>query len=246
MCARTGSTFSCGPRWRAVLDARPSADRPSTDRAAVAFARVLRGAGLEVPVGATLDFVRALDCVGFANASGVYWAGRATLVNRPDDIAIYDRAFDVFWNGRTAGAADDEPAPPLAAAFDVAHPPDADDSGPLHLQPSLTVRWSPVEVLRVRDFASYTPSEFAQARRLMADLRLTGSRRPSRRRKVTRGHGTPDLRRTVRRSLRAGGEVAPPVFNKTGTRPRPLVFLLDVSGSMEPYAPSCGSCMPRS
>jgi uncharacterized protein with von Willebrand factor type A (vWA) domain len=104
------------------------------------------------------------------------------------------------------------------------------------MQPSLTVRWSPVEVLRERDFASYTASEFAQARRLMADLRLTGSRRPSRRRKVTRAHGTPDLRRTVRRTLRAGGEVAPPVFNKTGTRPRPLVLLLDVSGSMEPYA----------
>jgi uncharacterized protein with von Willebrand factor type A (vWA) domain len=192
---------------------------------------------LEVPVGATLDFVRALGCVGFETASGVYWAGRATLVNRPDDIDVYDRAFAVFWNGRTAGGAADEPAPPLAVAFDVEPPPDAGDEAlSPRLQPALTVRWSPVEVLRDRDFASYTPSEFAQARRLMADLRLTGSRRPSRRRHVTRTHGTPDLRRTVRRSLRAGGEVAPPVFNKTGTRPRPLVLLLDVSGSMEPYA----------
>jgi uncharacterized protein with von Willebrand factor type A (vWA) domain len=191
---------------------------------------------LDVPVGATLDFVRALDLVGFADPSSVYWAGRSTLVRRPDDIAAYDRAFDVFWNGLGAGAAADEPAPPLTAAFDVALPPDADDSGPLQLQPALSVRWSPVEVLRERDFASYTASEFAQARRLMADLRLTGSRRPSRRRKVTRSHGTPDLRRTVRRTLRAGGEVAPPVFNKSGTRPRPLVLLLDVSGSMEPYA----------
>ena len=199
---------------------------------------MLRGAGLEIPVGATLDFARALDCVGLDTASGVYWAGRATLVNRPDDIATYDRAFDVFWNGRAADGATDDPAPPVAVAFDVEVPPDGadDDERSRRLQPALTVRWSPVEVLRERDFASYTPAEFAQARRLMADLRLTGSRRPSRRRKVTRSHGTPDLRRTVRRSLRAGGEVAPPVFNKTGTRPRPLVLLLDVSGSMEPYA----------
>jgi uncharacterized protein with von Willebrand factor type A (vWA) domain len=222
---------SCGPRWRAVPDAGPA-----IDEVAVAFARVLRGAGIEVPVGATLDYAKALACVGIDDAAGVYWAGRATLVNRPDDIATYDRAFAVFWNGRRAGAAaDEEPAPPLAAAFDVESPVD-DESGPMHLQPALTVRWSPTEVLRERDFASYTPSEFAQARRLMADLRLTGAHRPSRRRKVTRSHRTPDLRRTVRRSLRAGGEVAPPVFNTSGTRPRPLVLLLDVSGSMEPYA----------
>ena len=221
---------SYGPRWRVVPDVGPS-----VDAVAVGFARVLRGAGVEVPVGATLDYAKALDCVGLAGASGVYWAGRATLVCHPDDIVVYDRAFDVFWNGRTATGVADEPAPLLAAAFDVESPAD-DESGSTRLQPSLTVRWSPVEVLRERDFASYTPSEFAQARRLMADLRLTGSRRPSRRRKVTRSHGTPDLRRTVRKSLRAGGEVAPPVYNKTGTRPRPLVLLLDVSGSMEPYA----------
>ena len=187
-------------------------------------------------MGATLDFARALDCVGFETSAGVYWAGRATLVNRPDDIAIYDRAFGAFWSGVPGGVAD-EPAVPQTAAFDVELPPEADDaSGPVRLQPSITVRWSPAEVLRERDFASYTPAEFVQARRLMADLRLTASRRPSRRRKVTRSHGTPDLRRTVRRSLRAGGDFAPPVFNKTGTRPRPLVLLLDVSGSMEPYA----------
>jgi uncharacterized protein with von Willebrand factor type A (vWA) domain len=216
----------------------PEIARPDFDRAAVAFARVLRGAGLEVPVGATLGFARALGCVGLATSSGVYWAGRATLVHRPDDIAAYDRAFDAFWTGVVAPAGADDSADPVTAAFDVELPPDAsdDDSASRRLQPSLTVRWSPVEVLRERDFASYTAAEFAQARRLMADLRLTGSRRPSRRRKVTRSHGTPDLRRTVRRSLRAGGEVAPPVFNKTGTRPRALVLLLDVSGSMEPYA----------
>jgi uncharacterized protein len=211
--------------------------RPDVGRVAVAFARVLRGAGLEISVGATLGFARALGCVGFSTSSGVYWAGRATLVHRPDDIAGYDRAFAAFWTGVPAGGAD-EPADPTAAAFDVELPPgaDDDDAASRRPQPTVTVRWSPVEVLRERDFASYTPAEFAQARRLMADLRLTGSRRPSRRRKVTRSHGTPDLRRTVRRSLRAGGEVAQPVFNKTGTRPRPLVLLLDVSGSMEPYA----------
>jgi uncharacterized protein with von Willebrand factor type A (vWA) domain len=214
-----------------------TAHRPAPDRLAVAFARVLRGAGLDVPVGATLGFARALDCVGLSTASGVYWAGRATLVRRPDDVAAYDRAFEAFWGRGTPVPADPETRAPVpTAAFDVDLEPD-DADGSSDGRPAVTVRWSPVETLRERDFASYTPAEFAQARRLMADLRLAAARRPSRRRRPSsRVHGSPDLRRTVRRSLRAGGEVAPPAYHTTGTRSRPLVLLLDVSGSMEPYA----------
>ena len=216
-------------------------EHPAADRLAVAFARVLRGAGIEVPVGSTLEFAQALDLVGLATATGVYWAGRATLVTRPEDIAPYDRAFDAFWNrGAGAGAFGDDhdAAPPEpTVAFDVEMPAPDGEGGAAAVRPSVTVRWSPVETLRDRDFASYTPDEFAQARRLMADLRITGARRPSRRRKPTsRSHGMPDLRNTVRRSLRAGGEVTPPSYQSTGTRARPLVLLLDVSGSMEPYA----------
>jgi len=211
---------------------------PAPDRLAVAFARILRGAGLDVPVGATLGFARALHCVGLSTASGVYWAGRATLVRRPDDIAAYDRAFEAFWGGDASMPAEpDAPVPSPTAAFDVElEPDDAEGDGGAR-RPAVSVRWSPVETLRERDFASYTPAEFAQARRLMADLRLAGARRPSRRRRPSsRIHGRPDLRGTVRRSLRAGGEVAPPAYHTTGTRPRALVLLLDVSGSMEPYA----------
>ena len=209
---------------------------PDSARLAVAFGRVVRGAGIDVPVGATIAFARALECVGLATAPGVYWAGRATLVRRPDDIEAYDRAFEAFFSAGIPAPADDEVVTPVTAAFDVELPPDPDDDSPLSLQPTLTVRWSPVEVLRERDFASYTPAEFAQACRLMSDLRLTAATRPSRRRKVSRSRGAPDLRRTVRRSMRAGGEVTLPVLNRAGTRPRSLVLLLDVSGSMEPYA----------
>jgi len=212
-------------------------EHPAPDRLAVAFARVLRGAGLDVPVGATLGFARALDCIGLSTASGVYWAGRATLVRRPDDIAAYDRAFDAFWGSTPPLPDGSAPVPTPTAAFDVELSPDDAEGDAGTRRPSVTVRWSPIETLRDRDFASYTPAEFAQARRLMADLRLAGARRPSRRRKPSsRLRGSPDLRRTVRRSLRAGGEVAPPAYQTTGTRTRPLVLLLDVSGSMEPYA----------
>jgi uncharacterized protein len=98
------------------------------------------------------------------------------------------------------------------------------------------VRWSPAEVLRNRDFASYTSAEHAEARRLMADLRLAGALRTSRRhRPVHRGRGRPDLRRTVRRSFRAGGEPVRRAFLAPSSRPRRVVLLCDVSGSMEPY-----------
>ena len=104
--------------------------------------------------------------------------------------------------------------------------------------PVVTLRWSPREILRHRDFALYTPAEFVEARRLMNDLRLVGAARPSRRRKrVARAvAGAPDLRRTVRRSMRAGGEPVERAFLTAGERTRRLVLLLDVSGSMEPYA----------
>jgi len=101
------------------------------------------------------------------------------------------------------------------------------------------VRWSPAEVLRTRDFASYSTAEFEEARRVMRDLRLAGALRRSRRlRPVRRArrHARPDLRRTVRRSLRAGGEPIERAALVPTRRPRRVVLLCDVSGSMEPYA----------
>ncbi len=208
---------------------------------AITFARALRGAGVEIPVGATLTFTQALGCVGLTNRSGVYWAGRATLVNRPEDIDLFDRAFAVFWERREAGP-DTVEMPPdeVIIALDV---PGTDDEATVGDDaigpdaPVVTLRFSAKEVLRHRDFALYSPAEFVEARRLMNDLRLVGAARPSRRRKRARAQrGTPDLRRTVRRSMRAGGEPVERAFLTAGERTRRLVLLLDVSGSMEPYA----------
>jgi uncharacterized protein with von Willebrand factor type A (vWA) domain len=223
--------------------ATPNAGRPAdaaADRAAVAFARLLRGAGLDVPLGATVTFGEALRALGMARRADVYWAGRATLVKRPEDIEAYDRAFATFW--QRAATTISMPLPPtvVTVAFDSTDDTpatDTDDDGASPDVPVLAVRWSPSEVLRHRDFAAYTAGEFAEARRLMSDLRLVGALRPSRRRRPTRrGRGAPDVRRTVRDSLRHGGEPVRRSFVAPGERPRRLVLLLDVSGSMEPYA----------
>ncbi|HEY4607896.1 MAG TPA: hypothetical protein VIH06_01805, partial [Ilumatobacteraceae bacterium] len=79
------------------------------ERMAVTFARVLRGAGLLVPIGNVLMFVEALGRVGIDERDHVYWAARSTLVHRPEDVAIFDRAFRVFWEHASAHTVDEEP-----------------------------------------------------------------------------------------------------------------------------------------
>jgi uncharacterized protein len=211
----------------------------------VGFARLLRGAGLDVTTGGTVLFAQALTALGADRAGAAYWAGRATLVHRPEDVAQYDRAFEAFWlgNREAAGVADD--AQVVTLALDTGDDADApshsrqDESGMDADAPVLAVRWSPAEVLRHRDFAAYTRAEFQEARRLMADVRLAGALRRSRRLRTTkrrRPGAPPDLRRTIRHSLRSGGEPISRWFLAPARRPRRVVLLCDVSGSMEPYA----------
>lgn len=209
---------------------------------AVTFARVLRGATVLVPTDTVLSFVAALDAVGLDDRDAVYWAGRSTLIRRPEDIGLYDRAFAVFWEQRNVRAltslAQEEQHMTLLIDDDE-QDDQGDDVGeqPPSEDPTITLRFSAAEVLREKDFATYTDVELAEAQRLMARMRVTGALRRSRRLvPAKRRRGRPDLRRTVRAALRAGGEPMNRRFLEQGTRPRRLVLLLDVSGSMEPYA----------
>jgi uncharacterized protein with von Willebrand factor type A (vWA) domain len=210
------------------------------ERIAVAFARVLRGAGLSVPVGSVIDYTRALTAVGLTRPARVYWAGRATLVTRPEDVVMYDRAFAAFYTGAWLELRSAPPPMEVVLALDTDDEGDSGDEPPDDVDsevPVVPVRWSATELLRHRDFAAYSPAEFVEARRLMSDLRLAAAFRRSRRlRRSHRSTGRPDLRRTVRAALRSGGEPIHRPSLERGERPRRLVLLLDVSGSMEPYA----------
>jgi len=189
------------------------------ERMAAAFAAVLRGAGIDIGVGRVVGFAEALAAVGLDRREGVYWAGRATLLGSPEDIETYDWAFDSFWLGR-----------PPPVAFEVA------TGAPRAVAvEARATTYSPHERLRHKDFAAYSHEELAEARRLMADLRLGGALRRSRRLAPSR-RGRPDVRRTVRAALRTGGEVVARPRVAPSQRPRRIVLLCDVSGSMEPYA----------
>jgi uncharacterized protein with von Willebrand factor type A (vWA) domain len=207
-------------------------------RLAVTYARLLRRLGLAVPIGSVLDFGEALGLVGIDDRDGVYWAGRATLVHRPEDIGLYDRAFAVFWE-RRSGTVEAEPAEPLkiTLAIDDGSDDSGDgDQGEASDDPMLQLRFSAAEVLRHKDFAACSDDELAEAQAYMSSLRFAGPpRRSFRHRRSSRGR-KPDIRSTVRASLKAGGEPIERYWLEPGERLRRLVLLLDVSGSMEPYA----------
>jgi uncharacterized protein with von Willebrand factor type A (vWA) domain len=207
------------------------------DRLAVGFARVLRRLDIATPLDSVLTFINALSLVGIEDRNSVYWAGRTTLVRRPEDIAMYDKAFNVFWEHRESVVADDEEQLKVTLALDTEDEGSADGNADASDDPTITLRFSGVETLRDKDFADYSNDEMQQAQQFMESLRMAGPPRPSLRMKPTRSRGKrPDMRATVRASLAASGEPMRRHWVTKGDKPRRIVFLLDISGSMEPYA----------
>ena len=208
---------------------------------AVAFTQVLRGLGLSVPTSCTHTFAAALCETGLNDRTTTYWVGRSTLVRRMEDIALYDRAFAVFFEGRRSNVGE-EPIEELTISIAVDTDDDSadggeDDDAEGNDDEVIELRFSATEILRHKDFADYSPDELAHAHELMTHLRLVGSPRASLRRGPTsRRTSMPDIRRTVRSAIRAGGEPIERHHLAPTPRLRRLVLLLDVSGSMEPYA----------
>jgi uncharacterized protein with von Willebrand factor type A (vWA) domain len=208
---------------------------------ATAFATTLRRMGVPVATGDVVSFVEALGRLGLDSRSAVYWAGRTTLVRRPEHHPAYEHAFAAFWLQRELIRTSRE-AESVTLALDDDDVPDEDEPEPDMEADgdegrTVSVRYSPTEVLRHKDFAAYTNREFDEARKLMADLRLGGALRRSHRLRRTRRHTRhPDLRRTVHRSLKLHGEPMERAFLQPSERPRRVVLLCDVSGSMETYS----------
>ncbi|HWM01106.1 MAG TPA: VWA domain-containing protein, partial [Actinophytocola sp.] len=208
-------------------------------RVLVDFGRALRAEGLAVGTGDVLVFCGAMAPLDPTDLVDLYWGGRTTLVNRRDDLPVFDEVFRRFFLGATAPAASlaalkSTPAGAVAeTAFVV---PAAESGGEESEQARLGLMASTVDALRNRSFASCTEEELAKLRRIMARLRLTPPLRRSRRSRAAATGRVPDLRGTVRRSLRTQGELVSPRWRRRRTRPRPLVLVLDVSGSMADYS----------
>jgi uncharacterized protein with von Willebrand factor type A (vWA) domain len=186
---------------------------------------------------AVLTFASALVAVGLADEDRCYWAGHAVFVHRPEERARYREVFCSFFSGTLQVPPEElvappEPPPLTLVADDEQAGEDRDElAGPIeHL------RYSAVEILSDRPFVSLTEEELLTALQLVAAARHAVPLRPSRRlRRTSSSHpGALDLRRTVRRALRTGGVPTVLERRRPGTRPRTVVMLLDVSGSMGP------------
>ncbi|GLZ32767.1 VWA domain-containing protein [Lentzea sp. NBRC 105346] len=177
--------------------------------ACVGFTRVLRGAGLACGPDRVQAYLRAAEHVD------LYWAGRLTLCADPDDLPRYDKAFQAWFGG-------DRPRqrPQVEVVVE---------------QLRLGLAASDVEVLRHKDFSELTPQEREAFRRLLAQLNPVPPQRRARR-LVKARRGRVDPRRTVRKMIEAGGETVLPRRRTRTRKPRKVVLLIDVSGSMSAYA----------
>ena len=208
---------------------------------AVAFARVLRGVGLDAPLDSVIVFVNALEQLGLKDRNDVYWAGHSTLVRRHEDTPIFDRAFAVFWDQRfVTDKSEDEPENiSMTLLVDDENQKDDDNepAEPIDDENTITLRFSSIETLREKDFAEYNDAELREAEQFMTRLRLAGPPKKSLRLTKANHHGARhDIRRTMRASLQHDGEPIERYWREPSTRLRRLVVLLDISGSMEPYA----------
>jgi uncharacterized protein with von Willebrand factor type A (vWA) domain len=208
------------------------------------FARLLRAAGLSVPHDRFRTWLAALEIIPFDDRRRFKAASRAVLVGRHEEIALFDRAFDAFFREGPA-----ELPPEMGSLLDRAPDPrpipwglgvPAPESLPAREreEPIETSEpaWSAAEVLRRKDFAALTPAEEALVRRLLRARTLAAVVRRTRRWQPGAARGDFDFRRTLRASLRLGGEPIHRAYRRRQEKPRPVVALLDVSGSMEPYS----------
>jgi len=215
------------------------------------FGRMLRLMGVQVSVRQMLDLVEAIQHVSITEPLNFYYAARALLVNRREDLPVFDQAFKIFWRSipqpptnrkgsgqgkraRLPGEPDTgSPGEEEEGALRVEQAPgEGDGEQALAVQ---IARFSPMEILRQKDFGEMSWEEIQAAKQALARLDWKLGERRTRR--YHPGHkGRLDLRRVMRDNLSKGGVPITLAYRTRAHHPRPLVVLCDVSGSMERYS----------
>jgi uncharacterized protein len=223
--------------------ADPGDDSDPFTSVLVGFARDLRAAGLRVGTGDVLTYFAAMTPLDPTDVVDLYWAGKIALLSRHEDSSVYDRVFRQYFLGEDAPARTQLMLRPqsVAEAEAALVMPETEPGAPDSDEEPPVLGWmaSSVDALKHRSFTACTPEELAALRRIMTRMRLTPPRRRTRRtRTSSKDSGTaPDMRATIRASMRMHGE--PPgqlFFQQRKTKLRPLILILDVSGSMADYS----------
>ncbi len=217
----------------------------------VLFGRLLRSAGLDVGPGQVIDVAAALEYIDIGKRDEFYHAARALLVHRRADLAQFDLAFRLFWQARTVPPIEPPSVPhpalqprslrmPGVSYREIPFDVDGEDIRHARQSERIVVEvqqtFSPVEVLRKKNFDAFTWDEVQQAKQLISEMTWRVGERPTRRKeRVWRGEYL-DMRRVIRRNMKYGGEFLELAWKRTKFKPRPLVVLCDVSGSMERHS----------
>ncbi|TAN23606.1 MAG: VWA domain-containing protein [Actinomycetota bacterium] len=208
---------------------------------AVGFARVLRGAGVSVPIDRVSSFANALGVLGVTSSDTVYRCARATLISRPEDFAVFDACFRSWWFSHRLASSENVPEP-IHVALEIddeeTQVNDSEDQSQ-EVEPDLILRlrFSPNEVLASKDFAKCTQAELDEAAKAMDRIALVVPRRRTTRKIPSKTRrGAIDIKKSVKDAIAHNGEPIRVRHRVAGTRPRRIVLLCDVSGSMEPYA----------
>ncbi len=214
------------------------------------FARALRAAGIPVGPGAVLDALEAVKAAGVGTRQDFYWTLHAVFVKRHEHSVLFDQAFRIFFRRRgyidqllamaLPAAPASAPRPPEAGATRIQEALYAGIEDKLKQEREIEIDTrmtvSDREVLQRKDFAQMTNAEIASAKAAMKRLVLPLTEVRTRRLAPhPRGHII-DMRRTLRGSLKSGGDFIDLRFAGPKSKPPPVVALLDISGSMSQYS----------
>jgi len=215
------------------------------------FVRLLRASGLKVGPSAMLDAVRSVQQVGIEKKPYLYHSLAASLLSRPEDRALFDQAFHLFWRNpkfmeqmrnvllpqmkSMGGEADNEMMRRLEDALGQSadNPPPVPEKTELQIDARHTA--SEKDALQAKDFQMMSSSEWAEAEQAIARLVLQLPSRPMRRYRLHPKGQLIDFRASLRTARRRGGLVLPQ-YRKQQRLVRPVVVLCDISGSMESYS----------
>jgi uncharacterized protein with von Willebrand factor type A (vWA) domain len=211
----------------------------------VGFARALRAAGIPLGPGAVIDAMKALRLIDIGNRADVYATLQSVFVKRHEHALIFAQAFDLFFRASEdwkhmldsvplPDHARKKPRPASRRVQEALSQPSMREEPQVQEQ-DLRLSVSDKEVLQKKDFAQMTAAEIAEATRAIDRMRLPQAELKTRRYKPDARGPKLDMRRTLRGSLRTGGDIID--IRKLGRieKPAPIVALLDISGSMSEY-----------
>src|SRR6266550_2005862 len=205
----------------------------------VGFGRALRHESVAVGSGQVLTFCEAAGRLDPTNLTDLYWSGRACLVTRQIDVAVYDRVFRAYFLGAESPLGSllrvkAQVSPEADSQLEILPGDDTGEEKPE--EENLGLMASTTETLRHKRFPDCTPEELEAVRKLMARFRLRPPKRKTRRTRPGSCHRYPDLRRTIRQGMRTQAEMVEQCWRERRVRRRKIVLILDVSGSMTEYS----------